>query len=363
MLLRGLGEYKRGGGGDRGRFLALWTGAPWAFTRVGSGGKAENQVKLRIKRPTLVVCGGLQTRQSRAARLRGRRAPRRAARSTRRPCPSRSGRSAVATRRPSGRHCWSRCSRARDAERGWHLDDHGRAAFEHYRRQWKQRAREVATAASMSAALDKADVHTARVALVLAEAQAPGAGGPIGAELVNLAATLVGFTLGCWPALPEQGGLALSHRNAVLDSGVAALAAWLEERGGKASRRELQRACVAGARTADDLKALLDRYEDTFPGTVAGEESSHGGLPAVVVSEAPSEGPRLSHCPALPTPGVHAVPLTPLLERNRALSALPTPLLPTPPLPTPLSRASGTAHPPRTRGATTASTPSRRAAS
>ena len=119
----------------------------------------------------------------------------------------------------------------RDAERGWHLDDHGRAAFEHYRRQWKQRAREVATAASMSAALDKADVHTARVALVLAEAQAPGAGGPIGAELVNLAATLVGFTLGCWQALPEQGGLALSHRNAVLDSGVAALAAWLEERG------------------------------------------------------------------------------------------------------------------------------------
>jgi hypothetical protein len=61
VLLRGLGEYKRGGGGDRGRFLGLWTGAPWSLTRVGSSGKAGNAVKLRIRRPTLVLCGGLQT--------------------------------------------------------------------------------------------------------------------------------------------------------------------------------------------------------------------------------------------------------------------------------------------------------------
>ena len=35
QLLRGLGEYKRGGGGDRGRILALWSGAPWKLFRVG----------------------------------------------------------------------------------------------------------------------------------------------------------------------------------------------------------------------------------------------------------------------------------------------------------------------------------------
>jgi len=29
-FLRGLGEYKRGGGGDRGRFLQLWSGARWS---------------------------------------------------------------------------------------------------------------------------------------------------------------------------------------------------------------------------------------------------------------------------------------------------------------------------------------------
>ena len=58
-LLRGVGEYKRGGGGDRGRFLSLWSGAPWSFDRVAGGGKTNN-VKLRISRPTLAICGGLQ---------------------------------------------------------------------------------------------------------------------------------------------------------------------------------------------------------------------------------------------------------------------------------------------------------------
>jgi hypothetical protein len=40
-LLRGLGEYKRRGGGDRGRFLALWSGAPWSLDRVGGGDKTN----------------------------------------------------------------------------------------------------------------------------------------------------------------------------------------------------------------------------------------------------------------------------------------------------------------------------------
>ena len=58
--LRGLGEYKRGGGGDRGRFLSLWTGDPWTFERVGASGKTANAVKLGVHRPTVVICGGLQ---------------------------------------------------------------------------------------------------------------------------------------------------------------------------------------------------------------------------------------------------------------------------------------------------------------
>jgi hypothetical protein len=44
VLLGGLGEYKRGRGGDRGRFLALWSGAPSTYTRVGASGKSTNAV-------------------------------------------------------------------------------------------------------------------------------------------------------------------------------------------------------------------------------------------------------------------------------------------------------------------------------
>src|SRR5207253_2903130 len=54
QLLRGLGEYKQGGGGDRGRLLALWTGAPWDYSRV------SGETDIRIAKPTVVICGGLQ---------------------------------------------------------------------------------------------------------------------------------------------------------------------------------------------------------------------------------------------------------------------------------------------------------------
>jgi hypothetical protein len=58
---------------------------------------------------------------------------------------------------------------------------------------------------------------------------------------------------------------------------------WLEEHGGEASRRELQTAHVAGARTGTDLDALLGRYEATYPGRVTQTTPVGGGLPTVVV--------------------------------------------------------------------------------
>ena len=60
VLLRGLGEYKGRASGDYGRFLQLWTGAPWSFTRVGAGGKPKNAINLHIPQPTLTIVGGLQ---------------------------------------------------------------------------------------------------------------------------------------------------------------------------------------------------------------------------------------------------------------------------------------------------------------
>jgi hypothetical protein len=54
QFLRGLGEYKRGGGGDRGRILALWTGDPWRSERV------TEEIDIYVVRPVVVICGGLQ---------------------------------------------------------------------------------------------------------------------------------------------------------------------------------------------------------------------------------------------------------------------------------------------------------------
>lgn len=281
-LLRGMGEYKRGGGGDRGRLLALWSGAPWPFRRVGSSGAATNAVKLRISRPTLVICGGLQPalHELLGGEEDGLR-PRWLPHLTGTPD---GGVGLDAGRVPVD---WqvlllSRLLSRRDVKRTWNLSDAARTAFGAYRAEWKQQAR-TGEAASVSAALVKADVHCARIVLVLAEAERSCVR-EIDAGLVHRAAEIVRFTLDCWRALPEQGALVLSRRDGQLDRAIFRLIAWLDDHGGEATRRELQRACVAGVRTAADLDALLRRYESAYPGTVVRVRQEHGkGLPSVVV--------------------------------------------------------------------------------
>ena len=156
--------------------------------------------------------------------------------------------------------------------------------FTHWRRRWKTEARG-AEAPSISSALDKADVHLARVALVMAEADQPGRGGTLGAEVMARAAAIVQFTLDGWRALPDQGdGLGLSYRDRALSAGVRRLAAWLEERPERsATRREIQRAHVGGVRKPAELDALLADYEQTYTGSVTEVEQPLGGLPVVIV--------------------------------------------------------------------------------
>ena len=279
VLLRGLGEYKRQGGGDRGRFLQLWTGAPWTIKRVGGGGQA-NAVRLRVNKPTLVICGGLQPRLHELLGgeedgMRPRWLPHLAA------MPERASLQSVESAE------WATLldvlASRRAQPRRWHLGPPALRAFEHFRKVWKNEARG-AESATVTAALVKSDVHLARAALVLAEAERPCAGGAVTAETVERAACIVRFTLDCWRALPAHGSLALTRRDEVLDRGIAKLIDWLERReGGKGSRREIRRACVAGARTADQVEALLSRYEDMYPGCVVEESGSHGGLPTTIV--------------------------------------------------------------------------------
>ena len=188
QLLRGLGEYKGRGGGDRGRLLSLWSGAHWSYRRVGTGKKADNAVALRIRAPpwsSAAACSPRCTRCSAATRTAS--SPLAAAPRTHGPGARLGGGG------PRG-WAWSdllgTLMGQRGHERQWAPSEEARRVFTHWRRRWKTEARG-AEAPSISSALDKADVHLARVALVMAEADQQGRGGTLGAEVMARAAAIV----------------------------------------------------------------------------------------------------------------------------------------------------------------------------
>jgi hypothetical protein len=285
QLIRGLGEYKGGGSGDRARLLARWEGGPWNAGRVGDGKKGKLGVDLRIPRPTVVICGGLQPHLhgvlgGERDGLRPRWLPHVAE------LPA--GDDDVDVIDIAALDAWSELVGAildvRDRDRTWRLTTAGRATFNAYRRDWKQQARGPEPP-GIAGALVKADKHLARVALVLAEADHPGQGAPVGADVIDRAAQIITFTLDSWRALPEQGSsLGLTRRDEVLGDAVEKLASWVEARPGRqATRREIQRAQVAGIRKPSELDAVLAAYAEYYPGTVTTTTPEGGGLPVVTV--------------------------------------------------------------------------------
>jgi hypothetical protein len=177
VQLRGLGEYKRGGG-DQGRFLTLWTGAPWSFTRVGSTGKRSNAVNLRIHRPTVVICGGLQTPLHELLGgeedgLRPRWLPYMAEQPT--------AEANLVGQPPSS---WQQLLtgddglvRHRGSPRAWAFSRRALDAFQHHMQIWKRQAQGAEATASTSAAVGKAATQLARLTLTFAEGDDPGSAG------------------------------------------------------------------------------------------------------------------------------------------------------------------------------------------
>jgi len=279
IVLRGWGEYKGAASGDRARALELWTGAPWTFQRVTA------KTDIHIPRPTLAIVGGLQPE---LAGLLG------DATDGYRPrwLPH------LATLDPEaqaadghngqGVAAWAErldeLGRRRYRSRIWTLDHLGRARFEGARQGWKRASVRGLESASVSAAMVKADVQAARIALVLAEGIDPGRGGPIPPEALEGALALIGFTLGCWRALEVGTGLRLTARDARLDAAVDELRVWLEQHGGVALRSRLAQAHVAGVRSSRDLDTLLTAYGQVYPGTVRQvQPRPQGGRPGVEV--------------------------------------------------------------------------------
>lgn len=286
-FIRGLGQYKHEGGADRGLTLALWSGAPWRFTRVGSGGSGLPAVDIHVPQPQLVIVGGLQPALHGLLGgdedgLRPRWLPH---------LVPATPTAQAGELDPGLLRFWEALLvddllACREESRRWQLTPAAQERFAEHQQRWKLAARDPDSSASLSAALLKGDRHLLRVALVLAETGAPGRGGSVEAEVVDRAAALVDFSLECWRALPENDTLSLSAKTARLDRAVDRLRAWLEEHGGQATRRELLRGHVAGVRTVDDLAALLRRYEAVYPGTVR-QEPTPGRGPGAEVVHAP----------------------------------------------------------------------------
>jgi hypothetical protein len=109
----------------------------------------------------------------------------------------------------------------RDQGRVLRLEAPVRARFLQHQRRWKT-AGAGDEGESVSAALVKADQQALAMLLVLAEAEERRS---IEEDLVDRTAAAIDFCLDCWRALPEQGGLALSRKDEVLDQAWSGCAA------------------------------------------------------------------------------------------------------------------------------------------
>ncbi len=255
--LRSLYRYRGPGGTDAARWLALWSSQPWRYQRVGS------DIDLLVARPVLTVCGGIQPHLLNLLGLEGdgmrpRWLPHLSMTTDLNPGPGQPT--------PAWDEAIDRLYTGRQ-HRQWTLTGRELATWRDAQRRWKA-AQRGAESPSVTAALAKADEQAARITLVLAEALHPVSGGPVPAEAVTAAVTIIDYTLNVWRALPGGETLSLSRRAWVLNQAVDKLADWLERHGGCATRREIQAGRVAGARTAPQLNALLLEYEQTYPGSV-----------------------------------------------------------------------------------------------
>ncbi|MDL4814979.1 DUF3987 domain-containing protein [Actinomadura opuntiae] len=272
--LSGLSRYRSGGSTDRTRWLSLWSSSPWTVDRAGGR-------KLHIPRPVVSVCGGLQPH---LAHLLGPDGD--GMRPRWLPHPSvdldlqwRPGEISPEWPKTIMDLYHSRAART------WELSDTAMKVWTDARGRWKAATRGL-EAPSVVAALAKADVQAARIALVLAESQHPGQRNGVTSvdEATMLSAVqVVDYVMDVWRAMPEHGTLALSRRDEVLDAAVDELASWLERRGGRATRRDLQRARVAKVRTPAELDSLLHRYEQVYPGSVRSERTGARGREGVAV--------------------------------------------------------------------------------
>jgi hypothetical protein len=281
-VIAGLNQYKSGKGSDRAHLLELWAGVAVTLDRVAEGGTC-----IRAERPALCLTGGIQPAV--ASALDGEDGlPSRHLLAY--PAPwSMPWKRDSAGLPASVLGAWSQLVRDMLARRPEEvktvpilasaqdtLDDAG----EHY----TLVAQDPSTPTLVAELARKLPRHLARIALALyvARTALTTTGAPaIETTELNAARSICDYFLAHAAALPlRRANLLASRAEAAADEGVALTVEWLRARsGGRGTRRELQRARVAGVRTAADVDRLLARYGDTYPRCIRDVPRPNGGLP------------------------------------------------------------------------------------
>lgn len=269
-VLRGLGQYKSGGGSDRARFIALWSGKPWTYERVGNG---ENPFFIHIDNPVLPVFGTIQPE---FASLLGDAASGMQARWLPHWCLGLDGNETGRTAAE-----WEAAMRVLlndlDRPRTWTMprDSEARLELLAAEERWTGERAEMHQTSASTAFLSKGEEHAARVALVLSEISAAGDAAACGQSYVTAgqippwaaraAVEVVDYCAAVWRFLPDlEAPLSRSWAEARIAERDGVLNAWLRKHGGSATRREIQRAKVAGAKTLDEVQALIDRHRGIY---------------------------------------------------------------------------------------------------
>lgn len=264
--LRGIGQYKKQAGSDQARFLALWSGKSWTYERVGTG---DSVIFIHVANPVFPVFGTIQPE---FVSLLGDVGSGMQARWLPHLCPGRTG---TETGRTADE--WDIAIRVLLGDlyrtRAWIMPRDSEARKEHLQAEerWAAERQELHQTAASTSFLAKGGEHAARIALVLAEIGAAwdaaqrgdprGSAGEIPMWAIRAGIDIVDYCAAVWRALPNsETPLARSFAEARIAERDGQLNAWLRTHGGSATKREIQRARVGGARTSDEVQALIDRH-------------------------------------------------------------------------------------------------------
>ena len=160
--------------------------------------------------------------------------------------------------------------------RQWTLADAERSYLESRVLDWMTRS-DTAANTSYQAGLTKAEANLLRVALVLAEAEAPDLRQTlISRDVLERAAEWVEYSLKCWMVLGDYEQLSITANQKVLDPAVRKLRDYIETQGDidpQTGRRSVTAArilnsAVAGASSKPKRDALVAAYGVEYPGCV-----------------------------------------------------------------------------------------------